>query len=88
MTVYVEISICPISKFFFMGPREINENYHVTIEVEQKKCYLNRYILTGEKDDIIRVLKEFWRMGTVEKAEDLLDFEDRVKLGLDKLENN
>ena len=86
MTVYVERSICPIGKFFFMGPCEINEKYHVTLERE-KRCGFKRYILTGEKDDIIRVLKEFWRMGTVEKAEDLLDFENRVKLGLDKLED-
>ncbi len=84
MTVYVERSICPIGEFFFMGPREINEKYHITLEREQKGM---RYILTGEKDDIIRVLKKFWRMGTVEKAEDLLDFEDRVKLGIDSLED-
>ena len=84
MTVYVERSICPIGEFFFMGPREINEKYHVIIE---KRCTFKRYILTGEKDDIIRVLKKFWRMGTVEKTEDLLDFENRIKLGLDKLED-
>lgn len=87
MTVYVERSICPIGEFFFMGPSEINEKYHVTFEREQKRCCFKRYILTGEKEDIIRVLKKFWRMGTVEKAEDLLGFEDRVKLGLDKFED-
>ena len=87
MTVYVNRSICPIGKFFFMEPHEINEKFHVTFEREQKKCCFKSYILTGEKDDIIRVLKEFWRMGTFEKAEDLLDFEDRVKLGIDEKEN-
>ena len=84
MKIYVERSICPIGKFFFMSPCEINEKYHVTLEREKKRCCFKRYILTGENEDIIRILKEFWRMGTVEKAEDLLNFEDRVKLGLDK----
>ena len=69
--------------------KELKEKYDITGYIVNKGMRKNADIsLTGMKRNLIKALEDVWGMNTRLSADCLINFEDRVKLGIDKLENN